>query len=673
MQYAEIIIPQKIFNNQESLTYSISEELFKQEENLLGKIVEIPLRKKNIRGVIYRIHSNKPTYATKEIISIVENAPHLNELQLFLLEYISKYYLCPFYKTLKLFIPAQFFTKKKITIKEAEEIKLPSAYKPFNLTSEQTKALEGIYKAEAKTILLHGITGSGKTEVYRRLTEEIIKNGEQILILIPEISLTPQTVNNFEKQFGNNIAIIHSQLSAKKKQDYWLMIKNGYTKIIIGSRSAIFAPFQKLGMIIIDEEHEDSYKQEQNPRYDTRNIAEKISEFLKIKLILGSATPSLESYFKAQNKEFELLSLTERVQTDYLTTLPLVNIVDLREELKKKNFSIFSDLLFEKIKEKLSKNEQIILFLNRRGAASAVICRECGHTSKCPHCEIALTYHRKIQLENQIYDAERLICHHCGKIFPLPKRCVNCQGVYIKYIGIGTQKIEEEVKKLFPQAKVLRADRDTVKKEDDFKNIFTQFKNHEADILIGTQMIGKGLHLPKVNLVGVILADLSLTIPDFRSSEKTFQLLTQVAGRAGRESSTGEVIIQSYMPEHYAIQAACQHDFKTFYEKEIQIRQEHNFPPFANLVKLTLSDKDKEKGFYKSQALLAKFQDLLENNQDFKLELNLYPALIPKLKNLYRWHILLSGKNPRQFLENFPFLWNDKSDIKIDVDPIRTV
>jgi primosomal protein N' (replication factor Y) len=662
---------QKTKNNNQ---YLCSTQKLSFLKNLRGKLVEIPLRNKIKRGIIFTMHDKQPPYKTKPIQGILENAPHLTETQLKLLEYISNYYLCPLYKTLKLFIPSTFFQRKKITLPEPQQITLPSSFQPFDLSDEQINALESINKTPHQTILLHGITGSGKTEIYRRLTEEIIKNDQQILILIPEISLTPQTAHNFEKQFGNNIAIIHSQLSAKKKQNHWLSIQNGYTKIIIGSRSAIFAPFQNLGMIVIDEEHEDSYKQEQAPRYDVINLAQKIIEILKIKIILGSATPSLESYFKAKEQKYELIELKERVQKNQPTRLPEVTLVDLREEIKKHNFSIFSELLSEKIRQKLAAKEQIILFLNRRGAASAVICRECGHVTKCPHCDIALTYHRKIHLENKTYDTERLICHHCGKIFKTPVNCSNCKSHYIKYVGIGTQKIEEEAKKYFPEARILRADRDTIKKEDDFKTIFQSFKNHEADILIGTQMIAKGLHLPKVNLVGVILADTGLTIPDFRSSEKTFQLLTQVAGRAGRESLQGEVIIQTYMPEHYAIQAAQTHNYEKFYQQELLIRNEHNFPPYKKLIKFTIADSDKEKAYYKSQALFKTFQDFLQKQQEQELlEINLYPALIPKLKNLYRWHILLTGANPREFIENFPFLWSEKNDIKIDVDPIRTV
>jgi primosomal protein N' (replication factor Y) len=583
--FAEIIIPQKLgHSDQETLTYSHSGRIGGSTTRPNGgnPFTQTP----STRGDLEYSSKQTNLQHSSQFSKITENAPHLTSTQLELIKFISEYYFCPLFKVIKLFLPATFFEKKSL--------KLPPELKPVKnlkvklptLTDEQQTALDNIEKAEQKIILLHGVTGSGKTELYCRETEKIIQKNQQVLILIPEISLTPQTVANFEKRFGKNIAIIHSKLTPKQKENYWQRIYRQEVKIIIGSRSAIFAPFQNLGLIIIDEEHEDSYKQDQAPRYHTRTIAEKITELTGIKTILGSATPSIETYYRALNKEFALIELNKRVPLQTADgpkekPLPEVEIIDLREELKKKNFTIFSEKLRQELSETLKDGKQSILFLNRRGAASALLCRECGYSPKCDDCQTTLTYHNKLHLEESIYSANRLICHHCGKIYKTPAECPDCHGFQIKYIGIGTQKIEDHTLSTFPQARVMRADRDTTKKRDQFEFIYHTFKDHLADILIGTQMIGKGLHLPQVTLVGIVLADTSLTIPDFRNAEKTFQLLTQVAGRAGRETP-GKVIIQTYLPDHYAIQAAKSHDYQQFYQQEIAFRQELNYPPFTN-------------------------------------------------------------------------------------------
>ncbi|MGL5831362.1 MAG: replication restart helicase PriA [Candidatus Altimarinota bacterium] len=681
--FAEIIIPQKLgHTDQETLTYAIPEELASLKP---GQLVEIPLRKRQIRGVIWKIHQNKPTYNTRAILKITENAPHLTKIQLELAQFISEYYFCPLFKVIKLFLPVTFFEKKSLKLPPElkstphKKVELPT------LTNEQQQALEKIDQAEQKVILLHGITGSGKTEVYCRETEKVLQQNQQALILIPEISLTPQTVANFEKRFGKNIAIIHSKLTPKQKENYWQRISRQEVKIIIGSRSAIFAPFQNLGLIVIDEEHEDSYKQDQAPRYHTRTIAEKISELSGIKTILGSATPAVETYFRALNKEFALIELNKRIplqtpQGEKEKPLPVVEIIDLREELKKKNFTIFSEKLQQELTATLADQKQSILFLNRRGAASALLCRECGFSPKCDDCHTTLTYHNKLHVEESIYAANRLICHHCGKIYKTPSECPDCHGHQIKYIGIGTQKIEDHTLATYPHARVMRADRDTTKKRDQFEIIYHAFKDHLADILIGTQMIGKGLHLPQVTLVGIVLADTSLTIPDFRSAEKTFQLLTQVAGRAGRETP-GKVIIQTYLPEHYAIQAAKHHHYKQFYHEEVGYRQELGYPPFSKLIKLTLEDKDEQKAYFAAQGLLQKLQEFQESLKSTENtaekpsveEITSYPALLPRFKNKYRWHLLINGSNPRDFLKKFNYKNPLSNDIKIDVDPLNTV
>lgn len=677
-QYAEILFPRKIFQDQATLTYSVPENA----DIRPGLMAEVNLRGKVNRGLIWKIHSEKPNFATKPLEKILHGSLYLSEQQLKLMAFISEYYFCPLHKTLKLFLPQGIFSKKKTpTLEPLVETPKPIHLKElFPLSPDQSKALDQINSSKHQTILLHGVTGSGKTEIYRRLTLPLIEAGKQVLILVPEISLTPQTVQNFQKQFGKNIAIIHSKLTPKKKLDYFAGIFQQKHQIVIGSRSALFSPFQKLGLIIMDEEHEDSYKQDQAPRYHTRTVATQLLTMNPdLKLILGSATPSIESYYAASQGQMDMVEMPRRLPNEEQEhPMPKIHLVDLREELRKKNMSIFSELLQEKIADRLAKKEQVILFLNRRGAASAMLCRDCGHTENCPDCEVSLTYHNRITVEGSLMPAERLICHHCGKISKIPAHCSNCQGSRIKYIGLGTQKIEEELRKLHPEAKILRADRDTTKTQEDFINLYETFRDSHADVLIGTQMIGKGLHLPNVTLVGAILADTSLTIPDFRSAEKTFQLLTQVAGRSGR-SKPGEVVIQTYSPDNYAIQNTIKHDYQSFYRKEIQERLENLLPPFKRLVKLTIEDPDQQKAYLHSHQLAHDLEKMRsEDSQQETINnlvnsINIYPALIPRLKKKFRWQILLTGPNPAQFLKEFAAKKSLKNELKIDIDPLNTI
>lgn len=660
--FANILLQQKV-GTQGMLTYRLRSDLKVRR----GNFVEIPLRNRQTRGVIMNIHEHEPPYQTKEILTLVENAPHLFAWQVELLEWLSDYYFCPLYKVLKLFLPKPFFSKKKLTPVINEEG--VSEFKAeHTLNTDQQKIIESLLKSTAKRFLIHGITGSGKTEIYIHYTHHFLKQGKQILILVPEISLTPQVVHRFEKHFQQKITVIHSQLTAKEKEQAWMSIQKGESRIIIGSRSALFAPFQNLGCIIMDEEHDSSYKQDQSPRYHTLTVAEKISELLDIPLVVGSATPSLETYYKAITGHYQLLELTARahIAGNEAVQLPKITIVDLRQEIKKKNFSIFSQPLKEKIAALLAKNEQTLLFLNRRGAATSVICRECGYVAKCKRCDISLTYHKKFTAENTVFHTEKLICHHCGKIEVVPHVCPYCSSAYIRYLGLGTQRVEDEISKLFSLARVIRIDRDTTQKRGNFKAMYHQIKNHEVDIVIGTQMISMGLDLPKVNLVGVVLADLGLTIPDFRSSEKVFQLLTQVAGRAGRKSSEGEVIIQTYLPHHYAITRASKHDYKGFYEEEIKIRKQLDYPPFSKLIKLTIRHKSNKLAEEKIHTLFKELENLDKKKE---CEMTYYPALIPKLKNLYRWHILVKGQQPEKILKQSQLLEN----VIIDVDTISTV
>ncbi len=684
MKYAEVLIPQKIFDDKETLTYSVPDEL-----NLeIGQSVKIPLKNRITSGIVLKIHNKVPSFKTLPIKSIIKEKPLINKTQIFLLSWMSEYYFCPLYKIIKLFIPKRILEGNPIKIRRAAQnrseaqtrsaaecqyqIKTSSLLegqdtlspKNLKLTIPQKKAVDEILISKTNKFLIHGITGSGKTEIYTRLAKYYIEKGKQALILVPEISLTPQIIDYFEKSIGISSAVIHSKLSEGERNASWINIWENQTKLIIGSRSAIFAPFQDLGIIIIDEEHELSYKQENAPRYRVHTIAEKLQSYNpEIKLILGSATPSVET---KENLKLSTIELKERIGE---SMLPEIEIIDMRDEFQKKNFSIFSDRLKEELNIILKKKDQAILFLNRRGSASSMTCRDCGYTASCKDCELPMTYHAKTLA------SPFLICHHCGKISQPMTLCPTCKSPYIKFLGIGTQKIETEAQKDFPKAIILRADKDTTSKKLSFKNIYTNFKNHKADILIGTQMIAKGLHLPKVNLVGVVLSDIGLNVPDFKTTERNFQLLTQVSGRAGRSKNKGKVIIQTYSPDNIALKFVQMNDYENFFKYEITQRKLLKNPPFSKLAKLLIEDKT----FKNCKEKTEKIENFLwriarELNIAKELEINSYPAYLMKLKNKYRHIILIKDKSNtsiiHKLLEKLSKKYIMDLEIKIDIDPI---
>lgn len=531
--------------------------------------------------------------------------------------------------------------KNIIKIKNKEIFRTPidsdiKHYKKHNLTEEQRKivntVLESIKEDKKDSFLLHGVTGSGKTEVYLQLVEEAIKIGKDTIVLVPEISLTPQTVTRFVGRFGDNVAVLHSRLSQGERFDQWRKIKEGRVKIAIGPRSAIFAPFSNLGLIIIDEEHETTYKSAMNPKYDAIEVAEKRCEQSNAVLLRASATPSIESYYNSLRDNIKLLKLTKRINNK---KLPQVKVVDMREELNSGNLSMFSRDLEKAIEENLVIGKQTMLFLNRRGYSTFVSCRSCGYVVKCNHCSISMTYHMR---EN------RLKCHYCGNSTYPPKICPNCKSKYIKYFGIGTEKIEEYTKKKFPSAVVARMDLDTTTRKGSHEKILKNMAENKIDILIGTQMIAKGLDFKNVTLVGIIAADTSLNLPDFRASERTFQLITQVAGRAGRGEFDGNVIIQTYNPEHYSIQLAKNHDYINFYKKEILLRKEFNYPPFTNIIAVFIYGENNRLVALKSQEVYNVLIRELKNNGLEGLIGNVlgpYKAPLEKIKNNYRYLIVM--------------------------------
>lgn len=597
---------------------------------------------------IYKLNSHdinleKLTTGQKAIIELVKNKEKVSKKELVEISLSSL-------KTL---------VKNKILLEEKIEhyrvLYKNEKYDKKELSSDQRMVVNEVINNSRNIYLLHGVTGSGKTEVYMEIIEHYLSLGKTSIVLVPEISLTPQMVSRFQQRFGEMIAAIHSALSDGEKYDEWRRICRGEARIVIGARSAIFAPLKNIGVIIIDEEHSDSYKQsDPNPRYSAKDVAIIRSEYHNCPVIFGSATPSLEVMARACKGVYKLLSLPNRVNGK---KLPLVKIVDMNEEMKKTQ-GYFSNILIESIRHCLEKKEQVILLLNRRGYSSFVSCKNCGYTFKCPNCDITLTFHKS---------SNTLRCHYCGYGEKVYNSCPSCSENSLSNLGVGTQKIEEELYSLFPTSKVLRMDYDTTSKKGMHEKMIQAFKNLEYDILLGTQMVAKGLDFSNVTLVGVINADTSLNIPDFRSSENTFSLLSQVAGRSGRSIKEGFVIIQTFNPEHYAIELTKTHDYLSFYKKEMVIRKQLKYPPFYYLCNIRISGKDDN--FVLAEAL--KIKRSLERNLNETIILGPSAASIYRINNIIRYNIILKYKktnNIFEILEKIINHYKTNNKIKIDVD-----
>ncbi|CAG7622880.1 primosomal protein N' [Paenibacillus allorhizosphaerae] len=553
---------------------------------------------------------------------------------------------------------------------------------PLPLTPEQQQVFgcirESVNARERHVFLLQGVTGSGKTEVYLQSIQSCLDLGREAIVLVPEISLTPQMVERFKGRFGNRVAVLHSRLSHGERYDEWRKIVRRDVQVVIGARSAIFAPFTNLGLIIIDEEHETTYKQEESPKYHARDVAVARARYHGASVVLGSATPSLESMYRTlpQAKQqatvhrpaFELLSMPSRVEG---RPLPKVNIIDMREELKNGNRSMFSRALYKAIEERLQKKEQTVLLLNRRGYATFVMCRTCGYVADCPHCDISLTYHQS---------SKAIRCHYCGYAERELSVCPDCGSEHIRHFGTGTQRVEEELGKLFPGIRVIRMDVDTTTEKGSHEKWLTMFRNRQADVLLGTQMVAKGLDFPYVTLVGALAADSVLNLPDFRSAERTFQLLTQVAGRAGRHQLPGEVFVQTYTPEHYSIVSASRHDYTSFMNKEMQIRQLHNYPPFHRLVLITLSHEQVPLLLRSGEVLASRLKELSRSLADGGVEMEvLGPVASPisRIKDRYRFQCMIKYRGETEIaplLEQAAAVLDDavkgqKLTLSIDVDP----
>lgn len=509
-----------------------------------------------------------------------------------------------------------------------KEIKLDTnRYDKHSLNEDQEKAFKTILSKDKGQFLLFGVTGSGKTEIFLQVVEEVIKQGKEAIILVPEISLTPQTIERFSGRFNEKIAIIHSRLTPKEKFNQWMMIKNGEVKIAIGARSAIFAPFDNLGAIIIDEEHDNSYISSKDPKYHTREIAKYRAFYHSCKLIMASATPSIETMKEVKDGKLDLLHLRTRVNN----TMPDINLVDMREELKNSNYSMLSYKLQEEIRKNLSNKEQTILFLNKIGHDSFTFCRACGYVVKCEACDVAMTYHKNV---------DKLVCHYCGRTKNQVRVCPNCHSKKIKEFGAGTEKLEEEVRQFFPDANIFRMDSMVATNKANYDHMYRSMKEGKIDILLGTQMIAKGLDFENVTLVGIISADLSLNVGDFSAQETSFQLLTQVAGRAGRANKPGRAIIQTYKPENFVIQAVKENDYESFFANELKIREAFSYPPFKNIITIKIINENRVKTIDISRELTTELKNLMKSNLNVEI-IGPNPCKISRINNKYRYNILV--------------------------------
>ncbi|MDS0524947.1 primosomal protein N' [Clostridium sp. SHJSY1] len=695
--YAEIIINSEAIELDRAFTYKVKEE--QNEIIQVGHRVKVPFGRSNksVEGFVMALKCDgiEDIKYIKKISSIPDDEPILSRDDLKVIDFLRERYLCKYIDAIRTIIPVGLmsgnrnkkkqvicfknelkgkflekenytklmtfikshdgeFTKSEITkggtfsiyslnkliednfLEVKEEVvyrynnKLYEEYKSHKLNLEQLNAFERIMYSHNKGFLLKGVTGSGKTEVYMNLVSEILKSGKSAIMLVPEISLTPQMIERFKGRFGRNVALFHSKLTPGERFDEWFRIKKGEAKLVVGARSAIFLPLNNLGLIIVDEEHENTYKSDHNPKYSTKEVARFLSEIKDCKYILGSATPSIESYYEALEGKLELVEIKNRVSNK---PLPTMEIVDMREELKKKNLSILSSRLVLEIEETIKRREQVILFLNRRGFSTFVSCRSCGYVFKCPECDVSMTYHKN----------GYLVCHMCGRAQREVKICPKCGSKYVKFFGAGTERVQDEVKKIFPKARVLRMDVDTTRTKDSHENIYNSFKNGEGDILIGTQMISKGLDFKEVTLVGILAADISLNIPDYRSGERTYQIITQVAGRAGRGDKSGKVIIQTYTPENANLNYALNNDYNQLFKEEIQIRKIMNYPPFSTILLINGQSKVEDKLIKFMNSFRNELNKILVDENEAEI-LGPTPCIITRIKEYYRWQIIIKGE-----------------------------
>ncbi len=671
------------------------------ENVVAGSRVTVPFGRYTVEGIVMRIKNSSeyPPERIKKIIKVLEDVPALTSETLALSEYVAKTCYVTRAAALRLFLPVEMRkgkvrerTKKYVELKEnvnidealsglrktakkrrdfllflsengktelsvanetfgqsavksviekgyisvTEEKVFRSPYKSLGanakkveLTPKQLIAVNGVENTDKTVSLIFGVTGSGKTEVYLELIEKAINRGKSAIMLVPEISLTPQMLRQLRSRFGENAAILHSGLSSGERYDEWWRLRTGEAKIAIGARSAVFAPLENVGIIIIDEEHDGSYSSESSPRYVTADVAKFRAEYNGAKLVLGSATPSAETYLKAQNGEYNLETLPDRINKK---PLPVIEVADMRKEVRRGNSSPFSSALKEELSECLKKGNQALIFLNQRGFSKTVVCTECGHVQKCEACDVALTYHK---------EDESLLCHYCGAKYKMITACTECGSPFLKFGGFGTERVVAELKKIFPSARVLRMDRDTTQTKEGHFKILSEFSERKADILVGTQMIAKGHDFPFVTLVGILDADASLHFSDFRSGERTFQLLTQVAGRSGRADNAGTVILQTYSPEHPVLNRAINYDYVGFFEHEISVRKATGFPPFTDIVRVLISSEDDEAALSVTKDAYTELGDIKKARAENFFFFGCMKAPLKKLQGKFRYQVLM--------------------------------
>lgn len=664
MKYVNVVIDNNNDNTDNLYTYFCEDDRVK-----VGDKISVPFAKGDrIRDAYVFQVADKLNQEMKGIkfIKGIDPEISLSEESIATCTWMRKQYLCRYIDAVRCFTPVGSSSKRG---------KIRTPYKDLpgeighskTLTNEQKEAIgliePSVQNSLHKVFLIHGVTSSGKTEIYMRVIEECILRGKTAIMLVPEISLTTQTIERFIGRFGSeHIAVLHSKLTLGERYDEWMRIKKGEVKIVIGARSGVFAPLSNIGAIILDEEHETTYKSDMTPKYDTIEVAIKRAKLNHGVVLLGSATPSLVSAYKAEKGEYEKIVLKERFNK---APLPAVDIVDMREELKKGNKSIFSHAIYHEMKKSLEDTRQIILFLNRRGYSTFVSCRSCGYVMRCRECGISLTYHKS---------RDEAVCHFCGYYEKIPTVCPECGGKYIKHFGTGTEKVEEATKDIFPQYVVERLDLDSTKKKGSLDKILNQFKKGKTNILIGTQLVAKGLDFANVGLVGIVSADISLNIPDFRASERTFQLITQAAGRAGRGDKTGKVIIQSYSPGHYSILAAKDHDYEAFYKIETIIRKQLGYPPFSDLFQIILSSKKEEEALYESNRVAKEFIHKAGSSEE-RYVMGPQPAPMNKIKEHYRYQLLIKCMPGKRKIYSdiineikLGISTNQKSDLLISID-----
>lgn len=709
--YADILV--EINKLEKTFTYKIPFGM----KALVGMRALVPFGPRHVEGFIMRVYDDGNfDYKVKNIISLVDDYSVINKEMLELGKYISKKYLSSLISAYQTMLPKALKAKNKVNINKKysiyvevisdegvktskqkavydfvkerglvlkSEISSKSILKTlidngslkevkkeiyrledevekvslnYKLTVEQKRVLDSIELNNFKPYLIHGVTGSGKTLVYIKIIEKVLKDGKEAILLVPEISLTPQVVNIFKSYFGKVVAILHSGLSDGEKYDEWRRVERGEVSIVIGARSAIFAPFNNIGVIIVDEEHSATYKQENVPMYNAIDIALKRGNTYNCPVILGSATPSIESYTRGRLGIYTLLEMKERVNK----SLPKVLLVDMKDEFKKGN-RVFSEIVISKINDRLNKSEQVIILLNRRGFSTVITCNDCGFTHKCPNCDIPLTYHKSSNI---------MKCHYCDYSVPKLDKCPNCHSKNINSFGMGTERLEELINGTFPLAKTVRMDIDTTRRKNAHKTIINDFKNEKYNILVGTQMIAKGLDFPKVTLVVVINGDASLNIPDFRSAERTYALLSQVAGRAGRSDIPGEVIIQGFNMNHYSIIAAKENDYLGFYNEEMKIRKTLKYPPYYNLCLIKVSGRNYNEVFDESKKISIYLKNHLKD-----IVLGPSSANVPKINNVYYVQIIIKFKNTKDIINDLVFVKNmykkGSVNILIDLNPIK--